>query len=628
MPTQPTQEQLDARMNPTPFNVTLPGTGFFRGVGDYGSTLYRELGGGKAEAFDLAGLGKSAILRDAGIANEQAAPSGFFNGMNNGTFASRGVQELKSKYGIDYNSLSQINIGDYMQAMNKTYGMSLPTTGFGFSQGDINTLQGVQQKTSGATSTQAMNTEKPTIASAADIAQQQKDPNWVTGAPPITGSPYQSSGVLDNKNVPGGTATNLKDYYEAIGKTLPPVAERGLDFEKLGLGAAATYKGSLAQNEALLEALHRKDYSATTFGAGTGKEAAATNSTPAGMSLAAALGGKTASETLSNYSTYLANALGKAEKDLSGAETSVQNFFTTRKTSEQILQEELDRRGITQSQSLLSDLDKQITKQQDLLEALPENIRNSLADVGVSQAQLERLTLKEAQKPDQMLKSLLEKRNALASDINEAVQWAGKFADTRIADQAAKLAAMQWEVNNDKDKYGDLKDDARTVLNNAIDEKKSIFEIAKTAAEHGATTKQIDAILASSTKEGAVTVAGRLLVAPKTTSATSQITTEIKDAGTALELGLADKGYNGRGADGFVDPNLYVSLYNQALQLYGATAAAQFLDKYPPAKNINPANLGTGTLPGPIENAVAAGKAKAAPSITIDPALIKAALQN
>lgn len=55
--------------------------------------------------------------------------------------------------------------------------------------------------------------------------------------------------------------------------------------------------------------------------------------------------------------------------------------------------------------------------------------------------------------------------------------------------------------------------------------------------------------------------------------------------------------YNARGADGFVDPNLYNTIYT-SLKAQSPTKAQQFLTKYPPAKHINPANVTDGNLDG------------------------------
>lgn len=50
-------------------------------------------------------------------------------------------------------------------------------------------------------------------------------------------------------------ATNLNDFYTASGMALPSIAERGSLFERAGLGSAAEYRGTTAQNNALLKTL-------------------------------------------------------------------------------------------------------------------------------------------------------------------------------------------------------------------------------------------------------------------------------------------------------------------------------------------------------------------------------------
>lgn len=48
------------------------------------------------------------------------------------------------------------------------------------------------------------------------------------------------------------TATNLNEYYTGMGKTLPSLADRSKLYESNGLGSAASYGGTAAQNTALL----------------------------------------------------------------------------------------------------------------------------------------------------------------------------------------------------------------------------------------------------------------------------------------------------------------------------------------------------------------------------------------
>lgn len=49
--------------------------------------------------------------------------------------------------------------------------------------------------------------------------------------------------------------------------------------------------------------------------------------------------------------------------------------------------------------------------------------------------------------------------------------------------------------------------------------------------------------------------------------------------------------YEGRGSDTYVDPNLYITMYNSYAQNLGQTAADKFLKDFPVATHINPASL-------------------------------------
>lgn len=410
-------------------------------------------------------------------------------------------------------------------------------------------------------------------------------------------------------NLPGAASTTLYDYYTSKGQTLPGIADRGALFATLGLGSSKDYVGSATQNEELLSSLQRRDQSNSTIGSSTAPGASgspAVDSTDAGTSLAKALAGGSASTTLENYKTYLASALGVAASKLSSDEGALSTFFGNEKSSTQILSDAMAAAGVTQEQSLLSDLDKQIQTQTTLLDKLPDDMRTTLQDVGVSQAQLDRLVLAASKTPTALLKDLLTQRNALSSEIDKATSFAEKFASTQIADQAARLAALEWMVTSDKGDYKDITGDIKSVITTSISQQKTIMTTALTAAKNGAPQSVIDNILGADTPEAAASLAGAYAVKPSNTPATSALTKDLNDIGGTFETG--GSGYNGRGPDGFVDPYLYSYAYNYAKNNYGAAGVKAFFTKYPPAKNINPASVGQGILPPEIENAVSAKK--------------------
>lgn len=93
----PTPEQLAARLNPTPSNIQMPSAGLFRAVGDFGTAIFNANG----QQFDiLNAFGGGAASGDAG---GQAGTA---------------RRVLMERYGIDFNSLPQVNIGDYIQKKN------------------------------------------------------------------------------------------------------------------------------------------------------------------------------------------------------------------------------------------------------------------------------------------------------------------------------------------------------------------------------------------------------------------------------------------------------------------------------------------------------------------------------
>ena len=93
----PTQDQLNNRLNPTPVTVATPASGLFKSSGDFGSQLYR---------MNPDGTVSNINLLDPNLGLYTAGTSGA------GNQASQAITNLKSKYGIDYNSLQSYNIGD------------------------------------------------------------------------------------------------------------------------------------------------------------------------------------------------------------------------------------------------------------------------------------------------------------------------------------------------------------------------------------------------------------------------------------------------------------------------------------------------------------------------------------
>lgn len=103
---------------------------------------------------------------------------------------------------------------------------------------------------------------------------------------------------------------------------------------------------------------------------------------------------------------------------------------------------------------------------------------------------------------------------------------------------------------------------------------------------------------------------------PAGTTVSGTTADQIAEADQLLTFGVKSTDgskqlYNGRGSDGYVDPNLYVAIYNSL----DNAGKVQLLSKYPPAKNLNPKNIGASWLPTPVANALVAGQPTSSSSI-------------
>ena len=109
---------------------------------------------------------------------------------------------------------------------------------------------------------------------------------------------------------------------------------------------------------------------------------------------------------------------------------------------------------------------------------LPETLLTTLQDTGVTQAQLDRLVLREARKPTELLRDILEEAGALQSEINTAMNFAEKFANTRLADQAAQLAALGFQLEIEEAEFKAISAERKELIRFALEERKTILEIA------------------------------------------------------------------------------------------------------------------------------------------------------
>ena len=123
----------------------------------------------------------------------------------------------------------------------------------------------------------------------------------------------------------------------------------------------------------------------------------------------------------------------------------------------QILSDLFTKFGVTEEQGLVKQYNQLILDQQNLLRKIPESIKLTLQDVGISEAQYNRLVLKETQKPLEVLRSLMEQKGIAQENINQSLRFVGLFSDAMLQDRAAKLEFAKYEIETNKDLLRDLR---------------------------------------------------------------------------------------------------------------------------------------------------------------------------
>jgi LysM repeat protein/alkylhydroperoxidase/carboxymuconolactone decarboxylase family protein YurZ len=239
------------------------------------------------------------------------------------------------------------------------------------------------------------------------------------------------------------------------------------------------------------------------------------NNTPTGQTVPKATGGQTASEFIKNLealvNSQLPGSVAKEKADVDRAEDAISDFYEKVQTSSELLEAEFERLGIKEQISMRKEMDKRIKEQTKVLRELPEAIRRSLEDVGVTQAQLTRIVARDSSKHFEILRDVMEERNALQADIEEAIGFAERFVNTQMERQAANLAALQWELRREEGDLDEVQREFNRLSDLALTEQKEIMNIALEAANNGASQQIIDSILGATTIQDAISMAGTSL---------------------------------------------------------------------------------------------------------------------
>ena len=156
-----------------------------------------------------------------------------------------------------------------------------------------------------------------------------------------------------------------------------------------------------------------------------------------------------------------------------------------------ILKELYGEFGISEELSLTKQYNTEVLVEMERIKKIPENIKATLQDVGISEAQFNRAVLKETQEPLKRLESLMSKKGANQEAISNALKFVSLFSDAAMKDQATKLELAKFEITTNKDLLKELNDKQKDLLNLVIDERKGILTIQNTAAENGGTPEQV-----------------------------------------------------------------------------------------------------------------------------------------
>lgn len=160
--------------------------------------------------------------------------------------------------------------------------------------------------------------------------------------------------------------------------------------------------------------------------------------------------------------------------------------------------------GIEEAQSSLNQFNQIILREQKRLEELPEAIRTTLADVGISQAQLDRLVVRDSEKILKQLNEAMRNAGATQDRINQSLKFVGLFFDAKVADQAAKLEAFKFDLETNKGLLKDLRADQKTLVDRALEERKLVLQVGEAYRKNGGTDDNIlTQILSSASAEEA-----------------------------------------------------------------------------------------------------------------------------
>lgn len=241
-------------------------------------------------------------------------------------------------------------------------------------------------------------------------------------------------------------ATNLNSYYSSIGQALPSLSTRGGLYASNGLGDAASYVGSAAQNASLLGALTKTGATPSTSGAGSSGIFASTP-TSTGTPVTAT------SNAAPSSDPYAA-----AEN-----QPSISDFYTN----------ELNTLGVPDLQKTVQTFKDQTSQVNDQLNNLTADINARTTGTLTSQAQADRMNTVEGGVLRNQLAKLGTSAQPATDALSNALDTAKTMAGFFTTDQQNQMSVIM-----DKIKRGQALTDQETTQAN---------DLAKIAAQAKAT---------------------------------------------------------------------------------------------------------------------------------------------
>lgn len=293
------------------------------------------------------------------------------------------------------------------------------------------------------------------------------NPLPASALPPATGGPSSAPYVAPGGavGVVGGTdATGAaKAFPNVEPSTLIPAADLAA-FTRANPGVKFTWEDLAQYNRSKTTA------GAPTTGGVTGSGTGGLAGTPP---VVGGVNGLTNNVQLNALSTKIDDEVSKIKAGIAATDSTA------------VLNDLFVKFGVKDAQDALTTYNQNIYDYNQKLKKLPEDIKSTLSAVGVDQAQLDRLTLKESTPIINALNDAMHNAGAAQDRINQSLTFVKMFADAKMADKAAQLEAMKFQLEQDQGKYKELAQNQKDTINLALEDQKNRLSLANDILKAG-----------------------------------------------------------------------------------------------------------------------------------------------